>query len=226
MSGQPPSRFPDPRTAPGDAPLAVGGDLEPATLLDAYRHGIFPWPHDDLLLWWSPDPRAVLPLDGLHISRSLRRTLRRGDWQCTADRAFADVVRACADRPGEGTWITPAMITAYRRLHDLGHAHSLEVWRDGQLVAGVYGVVVGTAFTGESMFHRVTDASKVALVNLVERLRAGGFTLFDVQLPTPHLASLGAVALPRDRFLDLLAAARSAGGRRPHPPPTTCWRSG
>lgn len=206
------SRFPDPSGAPPDGPLAVGGDLEPATLLDAYAHGIFPWPDaDGTLWWWSPDPRALLPLEGLHVSRSLRRTLRSGRLHCTHDQAFGEVVAACAQRPGEGTWITPAMLAAYQRLHELGTAHSVEVWdRDGRLVGGVYGVALGGAFMGESMFHRATDASKVALVHLVEHCRERGFLLLDAQLPTPHLASLGAVDLPRERFLALLAEAVAA----------------
>lgn len=203
------SRFPDPRSTPGDEPLAWGGDLGPDTLLDAYTRGIFPWPGPDgTVFWWSPDPRAVLPLDGLHISRSLRRTLRSERFHGTRDTAFSAVVAACADRPGHGTWITPAMAAAYARLHRLGHAHSVEVWGRGkQLVGGVYGVTVGAAFMGESMFHRADDASKVALVHLVEHLRDRGFDLFDVQLPTPHLARMGAVELARDAYLERLAVA-------------------
>ncbi|MDP8970296.1 MAG: leucyl/phenylalanyl-tRNA--protein transferase [Actinomycetota bacterium] len=204
-----PSRFPDPRTGPGDAPLAVGGDCAPATLLDAYAHGIFPWPADErTLLWWSPDPRAVIPLDGLHVSRSLRRTLRSQRFSCSVDAAFGQVVAGCAHRPGQGTWITAELAGGYRRLHGLGHAHSVEVWdRSGRLVGGVYGVAMGAAFMGESMFHRAADASKVALVHLVERLRAGGFVLLDAQLPTSHLASLGAIEMARSQFLDRLAEA-------------------
>lgn len=213
MPDHPSSRFPDPRRAAGDAPVAAGGDLEPETLLDAYRHGIFPWPLDAghgpaPLLWWSPDPRAVIPLDGLHVSRTLARTLRRRVLTCAVDTDFDGVVAACADRPGEGTWITPAMAVAYGRLHRLGAAHSVEV-RDagGTLVGGVYGVTVGAAFCAESMFSRVTDASKVALVALVAQLRADGFALLDAQLPTPHLERMGAVALPRAVYLHRLAAA-------------------
>ncbi|HVM15830.1 MAG TPA: leucyl/phenylalanyl-tRNA--protein transferase [Egibacteraceae bacterium] len=203
------SRFPDPRSAPRDGPLAWGGDLEPLTLLDAYSHGIFPWPvSEDAVFWWSPDPRAVIPLDGLHVSRTLRRTLRSGRFRTTLDQAFPAVMAACADRPGEGTWITAAMRRAYATLHELGHAHSAEVWDGrGELVGGVYGVTIGAAFMGESMFHRATDASKVALVRLVEHLRERGFALFDVQLPTPHLARMGAVELDRGAYLDRLAAA-------------------
>lgn len=205
------SRFPDPRGAPGDAPLAAGGDLRPETLLDAYRHGIFPWPSGhwaDPIWWWSPDPRAVFPDARVHVSRTLRRTLRQGRFETTVDQAFADVVAACADRPGEGTWITLEMTHAYGELHDLGVAHSVEVWdAAGDLVGGVYGVAVGAAFSGESMFHRATDASKVALAALSEHLRTRGVWLFDAQMPTPHLESLGAVALSRDAYLDALGRA-------------------
>jgi leucyl/phenylalanyl-tRNA--protein transferase len=202
------SRFPDPRHAPADAPLAWGGDTDADTLADAYRHGIFPWPTSDgTVYWWSPDPRAVIPLDGLRVSRSLRRTLRTGAFTVTADQAFDDVVAACAGR-GEGTWITPELVDGYRGLHACGLAHSVEVWdADGDLAGGLYGIALGAAFTGESMFHRATDASKVALVHLVARLRERGFVLLDAQLPTPHLTSLGAVPIPRGVFLDTLAAA-------------------
>lgn len=201
------SRFPDPRAAPTDMPLAWGGDLEPATLVDAYAHGIFPWPAGDLLFWWSPDPRALLPLDGLRVSRSLRKSLRSGRFTWTVDEDFRGVIAGCADRPGEGTWITPGMVAAYTRLHQLGYAHSLEVWRDGELVGGVYGVALGAAFMGESMFHRVSDASKVALVHLVDHLWRQSFMLFDAQLPTEHLARLGAVEVDRTDFLDQLGVA-------------------
>lgn len=202
------SRFPDPRESPGDEPLAYGGDLEPDTLLDAYRHGIFPWPDEHgRLWWWSPDPRAVLPLDGFHVSRSLRRTLRSGHLRCTEDTAFTDVVRGCANRR-EGTWIVPALARAFQRMHELGHAHSIEVWDEGdRLVGGVYGLAIGGAFMAESMFHRADDASKVALLHLTESLRTRGFALLDVQLPTEHLASLGAISVSRDVYLDLLDAA-------------------
>ena len=210
MRRGPGSRFPDPARAPGDAPLAWGGDLAPATLLDAYANGIFPWPSGDgTLLWWSPDPRALFTLDGPHVSRSLRRTLARDRLVCSADTDFAGVVAACADRPGEGTWITPAMRAAYARLHELGFAHSVEVRQaaDDRLVGGVYGVALGGAFMGESMFSRVRDASKVALVDLVDRLRRGGYALFDAQLPTPHLTSMGAATTPRSVFLAALRTA-------------------
>ena len=197
--------FPDPRTLPGDEPFARGANYEAQVLLDAYRHGIFPWPVDDEVYWWSPDPRAIIPLDGLRISRSLRRTIQRGRFECTVDRAFAAVMDACAAaRPGE-TWITPEYRRGYQRLHELGAAHSVEVWQDGDLVGGLYGVTVGAVFTGESMFHRVTDASKVALVALRDHLVDRGFMLLDAQLPTAHLETMGAVAVPRVQFLDALA---------------------
>lgn len=215
MTRQARSRFPDPRAAPRDAPLAWGGDLEPATLLDAYAHGIFPWPTSDgTVYWWSPDPRAVLPLDGLHISRSLARTLRSGRLRCTLDQAFAAVVAGCADRPGEGTWITAGTAIAYEELHALGHAHSVEVWDAGRtLVGGLYGVALGGAFMGESMFHRVPDASKVALVHLADRLRGAGFALLDAQVPTPHLERLGARSVRRSEYLRRLEAAMALNAR-------------
>lgn len=201
------SRFPDPRTAPADGPLAYGGDLEVATLLDAYRLGIFPWPGDEVVWWWSPDPRAVLPMGGLYVSRSLRRTLRSGRLHTTSDTAFREVVEACARGREEGTWITADMRDAYTRLHQAGHAHSVEVRDDdGALVGGLYGVAVGRVFCGESMFYRVTNASKVAMVATMRVLERGGYDLFDVQLPTPHLASMGAVVMRRADYLALLAA--------------------
>ena len=218
-------RFPDPATAGEDGLVGIGADLEPATLVEAYRQGIFPWPHPGAPLpWFSPDPRGVIPLDGLAVSRSLRARLRRSGWETTVDRAFAAVLAGCADRPGPipegGTWITPPMRAAYQRLHDLGHAHSLEVWDGARLVGGLYGVAVGGVFTGESMFHVASDASKVALVDLVARLGEAGGCLIDVQMVTPHLASLGARDVPRAEFLDLLARVRDlpvrlAGDRLP-----------
>jgi leucyl/phenylalanyl-tRNA---protein transferase len=208
------SRFPDPRTGPGDAPLAAGGDLGPHTLVEAYALGIFPWPDPGgEVWWWSPDPRAVFDPGSLHVSRSLRRTLRRGGLRCTVDTAFARVVEGCADRPGEGTWITPAMAGAYARLHALGIAHSVEVWAGERLVGGVYGVALGAAFMGESMFSRVPDASKVALVHLDALLVRHGYDLFDAQLPTEHLVRMGARVVPRAEFLDRLAAALRRGPR-------------
>ncbi|MBI3767566.1 MAG: leucyl/phenylalanyl-tRNA--protein transferase [Deltaproteobacteria bacterium] len=199
--------MPDPRDAIASGLLAGGGDLEPGTILAAYRSGIFPWPDAaGTLFWWSPDPRAILPLDGMHVSRSLQRTQRRGRFRVTVNRAYADVIAACADR-SDGTWITPAIHAAYTHLHALGWAHSIEVWDGEVLAGGVYGLAIGGFFAAESMFHRVRDASKTGLAALVERLRAHGFTLFDVQLQTPHLASLGVVEIPRAEYLAHLAAA-------------------
>jgi leucyl/phenylalanyl-tRNA---protein transferase len=202
----PPSRwaFPPAEDAPTRAPLGIGADLEPGTLLAAYRAGVFPWPDDaGRLLWWSPDPRAVMPLDGFHESRSLARARRR--FVLTRNRAFADVMRGCGSTHGP-TWITPGMLNAYVRLHELGWAHSIEVWRGGELVGGVYGVAVGGLFAAESMFHRERDASKAALAALVDHLRDRAFGLLDVQLLTPHLASLGAIEVAREAYLAGLAA--------------------
>jgi leucyl/phenylalanyl-tRNA--protein transferase len=200
-------RMPDPRSAPSRRPVAAGGDLAPGTVLGAYRHGIFPWPDAaGQLLWWSPDPRAILPLAGFHESRSLRRVRRHGRFHITCDRACGAVIRVCAERP-EGTWITPDMIDAYTRLHALGWVHSVEAWAGDTLAGGVYGVAIGGFFAAESMFHRARDASKVALAALVERLQTRGFALLDVQVLTPHLASLGTVEVARDEYLERLAAA-------------------
>jgi leucyl/phenylalanyl-tRNA---protein transferase len=220
LPGQPRWRFPDPSSAGPDGLVGVGADLEPATLVDAYRRGIFPWPHPGAPLpWFSPDPRGVLPPEAVVMSRSLRARLRRCGWETTVDRAFAAVVDACADRPGDPTWITGGMRAAYKRLHALGHAHSLEVWDAGELVGGLYGVAVGGVFTGESMFHRATDASKAALADLADRLLEAGGRLIDVQVVTPHLRSLGARDVPRAEFLALLGRVRDdqvtlAGDRR------------
>lgn len=188
--------------------VAIGGTLHPASLLRAYRRGIFPWYDEgDPICWWSPDPRAIFELDALHISRRLARTLRSGKFTATINRDFTGVMRGCADRPGEGSWIVPDMIRAYQELHKLGHAHSLEVWYEGQLAGGVYGVAVGGFFAGESMFTRVRDGSKVALVYLMERLRQRGFQLFDIQFLTEHTARLGAMEIPRAAYLKRLKEA-------------------
>lgn len=210
--GRTPWRIPDPSTADADAGGVVGfgADLKPSTLVDAYRRGIFPWPHPGVATpWFSPDPRALLPLDGLHVSRSLRQRLRRSGWETTVDSRFEEVVAACADRPGgEGTWIGRDMEQSYVRLWRMGWAHSLEVWDGHELIGGLYGVAVGGCFTGESMFHRTTDASKVALVDLVARWMEAGGAFVDVQLPTAHLSSMGAVEVPRSQFLRRLEAVR------------------
>lgn len=187
--------------------LAAGGDLSPARLLAAYRQGIFPWYQDGQpILWWSPDPRAVLWPAELKISRSLRRSVTKRGFELRVDSAFARVVAACAEprRYGGGTWITAEMAEAYERLHDLGWAHSFETWAEGRLVGGLYGVAIGRAFFGESMFTRVTDASKVALVNAVEFLRRRGVELIDCQVTSAHVKSLGAVEIPRAEFIALI----------------------
>jgi leucyl/phenylalanyl-tRNA---protein transferase len=187
--------------------LCAGGDLSPARIVEAYRHGIFPWfSEGDPILWWSPDPRMVLFPDELRVSRSLRRTVARGVYETRFDTAFRDVIEACAaPRDGQsGTWIVPEMVEAYVRLHKLGFAHSVESWRDGELAGGLYGMALGEVFFGESMFTRAPDASKIALVKLVERLHAGGFRVIDCQQATPHLASLGAREIPRNAFAQLV----------------------
>jgi len=190
--------------------VCVGGDLEPGTLLAAYRQGLFPMPVGRRRLgWFSPEPRAVLPLDGFHASRTLRRSARR--FRVTTDAAFTDVMRGCGDPRRPHGWINREIIGAYTELHRLGWAHSVEVWDgDGELVGGVYGVGIGAFFAGESMFHRATDASKVALLALVEHLAATGHQLFDVQWQTPHLASLGVVEIGRTEYLARLATATPA----------------
>jgi len=190
----------------------VDPPLTPDLLLYGYVRGVFPMAdpeQDDALYWYAPDPRGVLPLDGFLVSRNLRKLVRQGRFEVTTDRAFEAVMRACA-APAAGretTWISPEIVEAYTALHRLGAAHSVECWRDGALVGGLYGVAIGGAFFGESMFHRERDASKVALVHLVRHLRAGGFTLLDVQFVTPHLAQFGAVEIPRPAYLRLLDAA-------------------
>ena len=196
--------------------VGVGADLAPSTMVAAYRQGIFPWPHDDLPLpWFSPDPRAVIPCGGVHVSRSLRRTLRRSRWTTTVDRASIDVLAGCRDRPGEGTWITDELAVAYGRLFTMGWAHTVEVWNGDDLVGGILGLLLGGVFTGESMFHRRSDASKVALLDLVTRLEAAGGVALDAQLMTDHLASLGARPWSRDRFLATLRAVRDDDVRLP-----------
>jgi leucyl/phenylalanyl-tRNA--protein transferase len=210
--------FPAPDEAEASGLLAVGGDLSPERLLLAYSLGIFPWPLvAEPLLWFSPDPRMVLLPGDLRVSRSLRRTLRRGDYELRLDTAFAEVVRRCAHVPrrGEaGTWITPELAEAYTRLHALGFAHSAEAWLDGRLVGGLYGVSLGGTFFGESMFADRTDASKAAFVALVHQLARWGFDLIDCQVHTGHLASLGAVEWPRQRFLAALARSLERPSRR------------
>ncbi|OJW45965.1 MAG: leucyl/phenylalanyl-tRNA--protein transferase [Thiobacillus sp. 65-1059] len=188
--------------------LAMGGDLSAGRLLDAYRHGIFPWFNPgEPILWWSPDPRMVLVPGEIRVARSLAKRIRNGGFETRVDTAFAEVMRACAAPRGGagGTWISPAMVAAYTRLFDAGYAHSVETWRDGKLVGGLYGVAIGRMFYGESMFSREPDASKVALVRLAQQLRRWEFGLIDCQMETPHLASLGARTLPRAAFTARLA---------------------
>ena len=203
--------FPDPELAEPDGLLAVGGDLSPERLVAAYAAGIFPWYSDDLpILWWSPDPRLVLFPEELHVSRSLRRTLRSGRFLVRSDTAFEQVIDRCAGRPRpgqEGTWITPEMAEAYLRLHGLGLAHSIEAWEGGALAGGLYGVALGAAFFGESMFADRPDASKVALARLVEWLRSHRFEMVDCQVRTEHMVRLGAREIPRREFLLRLARA-------------------
>jgi leucyl/phenylalanyl-tRNA--protein transferase len=221
--------------------VGVGGDLSPATLVRAYSEGVFPWYNEgDPILWWSPDPRGIIPLDGLHVSQRLARTMRSGKFRVTVNRCFRQVMRACGESRPEGTWVTREMLDGYTAAHEAGIAHSLEVWvaggpnpptlfpaREGRetpasgspprvgeglgegwaLAGGIYGIAVGGLFAGESMFYRVTDASKVALVSLVERLRERGFVLFDVQMQTDHTATMGAVEIPRAEYLRRLREA-------------------
>lgn len=203
--------------------LAAGGTLEPARLIDAYRRGIFPWSSDGQpVLWWSPDPRMVLHTAEFSVSRSLRKRLRARTFEVRVDTAFDDVMAACAEpRAGQGgTWITPDMRTGYGALHRQGYAHSVEAWRDGRLVGGLYGVALGRVFFGESMFTRETDASKVALAHLVARLRALDVPLIDCQQETGHLASFGARPIPRRRFAAHLAQLVNS------PAPPSGWTPG
>jgi leucyl/phenylalanyl-tRNA--protein transferase len=201
--------FPNPRESRRDGLVAIGGDLSQERLLLAYRSGIFPWSVDPIT-WWSPDPRGVFGMDadGFHVSRSLARTLRKVPWKITFNTAFRHVMTACAtSHRHEGEWISPRFIAAYTALHEAGHAHSVECWNGSELVGGVYGVSVGGFFAGESMFHRASDGSKVALWHLMKRLREQGFTLFDTQMITETTLALGALEIPRSAYLDQLNRA-------------------
>jgi len=208
------SIFPDPRDARHDV-VAICESLETEILVDAYRHGIFPWPVDGMpLMWFSPRRRAVLDAERLHLSKSLAKERRRGRFTFTIDREFDAVIRHCAatPRPGqEGTWITREIVDAFGRLHRAGYAHSVEVWHEGALAGGLYGVDPGGAFGGESMFYLVPNASKLALVFLVEHLESKGLDWIDLQIMTPHMRALGARAIQRAEYLDRLAAALEAG---------------
>ena len=210
-------RFPPVSQASDEGLLAVGGDLCTERLLEAYRNGIFPWySRGQPILWWSPDPRTVLFPAKLKLSRSLRKRLRHGGFRVSFDEAFGEVVRACAGPRGRspaGTWITSEMLAAYTQLHILGHAHSVETWEGEELVGGLYGVALGAAFFGESMFSRATDASKVAFAHLVRQLEAWGYTLIDCQVASEHLFSLGAEEIPRAEFLARLATVLEQPGR-------------
>jgi len=211
-------RFPPVHFASPEGLLAIGGDLRCERLLAAYRHGIFPWYNQGQpILWWSPDPRAVLLPEKLKVSRSLRKTLRKGELRVTFDLDFRQVIASCAaprrSNPDVGTWITPEMTAAYCELHARGYAHSVESWFGDRLVGGLYGVAVGSAFFGESMFSFVTDASKIAFVHAVRQMQRWGFTLIDCQLSSSHLLSLGAEEMPRAEFLTQLQQGTSASTR-------------
>ena len=201
--------FPSPEQASAEGIVAVGGDLQPERVMLAYRKGIFPWfESDDFLLWWSPDPRMVLFPDQLKISKSMRTILRKKRFEVTFNKAFDQVVQACAKvkRFGQnGTWITPGLMEVYSTLHTQGHAHSVEVWEEGSLVGGLYGIDLGTVFCGESMFSKSSNASKVALIFLVKELKKNKYELIDCQVPTQHLASMGAEPISRTKFLTFLS---------------------
>lgn len=210
--------FPPPSWATNEGLIAVGGDLRPERLVLAYGSGIFPWPHEGLpLLWFCPDPRMILRPNEVHVSHSLRKVMKRKKLRVTLDRAFGRVMRGCARTPRsheQGTWITQEMIDAYTRLHHLGLAHSVEVWQDDDLVGGLYGVSLGAAFFGESMFARANNASKVGFITLVQQLERWGFHFVDCQMYTPHLERFGAIQWPRDQFLDALEVALQEPTRR------------
>lgn len=213
MDGLPASRFfPPIEMANEDGLIGVGGKMSVEWLVDAYAHGIFPWPvheRDTPMLWWSPDPRAILPIEKFHVPRRLRRTCRSNRFRVTFDRDFPAVIRACSAGPGRQgcTWITPRMIKAYEALHQAGKAHSVDVWFEGRLAGGLYGVAIGGLFAAESMFYTVRDASKVGLVSLVEHLQQKGYTLIDIQQFSSHLAQFGAVEVERDEYLRQLTNA-------------------
>jgi leucyl/phenylalanyl-tRNA--protein transferase len=209
--------FPPADRATPEGIVAIGGDARPERLLAAYRRGIFPWPHEDLpLLWFSPDPRFVLLPESAHVPHSLRKRIRRGTYEVRTDTAFLEVMRACGEvpRPGQdGTWITDELLRGYKALHERGYAHSIEAWQDGRLCGGLYGVSLGRAFFGESMFAAAPDASKVAFATLLGNLCAWQFVMVDCQVYTDHLERFGAVEWPRRRFLRVLSAALQAPTR-------------
>jgi leucyl/phenylalanyl-tRNA--protein transferase len=208
----PETEFPPADSATTEGLVAVGGKLTTKRILSAYRQGIFPWYSDEQpVLWWSPEPRAILYPDAIKISRSLKKAMRREHFQVTADTAFTDVITCCAaprsDSPSAGTWITNDMMDAYCQLHELGHAHSIEVWLGEKLIGGLYGLCLGSMFCGESMFSRHSNASKVALVSLARSAEQLHIDFIDCQLPTAHLASLGAISITRRRYLGMLEEA-------------------
>ncbi len=201
--------FPDPMLADSEGLVAVGGDLSRKRLLLAYDQGVFPWFDESLpLMWWSPDPRAILPMDALYVSKRLQRRLRSGEFSVTWNSAFAQVMDSCAEGRADGVWITADMKVAYQELHEHGEAHSIEIWWQEKLVGGLYGVQRGALFAAESMFFRRRDASKVAMVHAVHDLSGAGIELFDAQIMTPHLETMGAVAMPRQDYLRQLAQIR------------------
>ncbi len=215
-TGAPNEIFPDPEThADEQGIVAVGGSLSIERLTSAYRRGIFPWPVEGYpMLWFSPDPRAILEFDRLHLGRSLRKSMKRSEFTVTVDEAFKQVIIACGrvPRPGQdGTWITPELLRAYVKWHEAGAAHSIEVWERGMLVGGLYGVEVDGAFSGESMFHARPDASKFALLYLVQWLQSRGLEWMDIQMLTPHMEALGARAIPRSAFLKKLTQTHALG---------------
>ncbi len=224
LGESPDSPFPDPAECPHPAGLlAWGGDLHPKRLLNAYRQGIFPWYETDSpILWWSPEPRAVMIPGHMHISRRLARTLRQGRFRASVNTEFDEVIRACAQtRPGQdGTWITPHMQGAYRRLHRLGHAHSIEIMIDDELVGGLYGLAIGRIFFAESKFHRRRDASKIALAVLMRALETWGYLLADCQVWNPHLERLGVRLLSGEHFREMLAIGVN------QPQPEAAWANG
>ena len=208
--------FPDPSREDVDELLGVGGDLSPKRLVSAYSKGIFPWYSEDTpILWWSPDPRLIIEPQGFHVPRRLQRTVRQNRFNISVNKAFPQVINACASvqRPGcQGTWIVPDMIEAYTRLHNLGYAHSVEAWQDGRLAGGLYGIALGRAFFGESMFYHIANASKVALVKLVRFLNNSGFELIDCQQTTGHMLRFGAFEIPRKEFVQRLNHALGENG--------------
>jgi len=211
-------RFPAVESATDDGILAAGGNLSPGMLLSAYRQGVFPWySEEDPILWWSPDPRFVLFPTELRVSKSMQRTLRKGTFRITFDNAFEAVIDACRSAPRlgqSGTWITAEIVEGYTRLHELGYAHSVESWRERELVGGLYGVALGSIFFGESMFTRASDASKAALIALIRVLLPCGLSLVDCQSYTPHLERLGAREIPRGDFLQILEEGLRSNTRR------------